>query len=174
MKRVIFVLIILLLFSEVLFAVSYTALFSLYGGPGFTKVKGDDLLRTSYTLTFEAEAAGISFGRNTLSLPLSVTFFSDSPPYGYYMLNSHFDLALGLAYRYAFSSLFTLKAGGGITYRIYHDIDASAIAFYTSVSGEFYPAQYTAIIIPVNLFFTKDEIAFNIGIGCLLRIGGGK
>lgn len=173
MKRFFSVFTILLLLSSMAYALSYSAHITLYTGVGEAKVD-DDMFRTSYTVTAELDALGLRFGRNTLSLPLTVSYFSESLITDALMLTSHADFSISLAYRYAFTDLFTLKMKAGAGYRLYDAVDASAITGNASIAAEFYPASYTAIIIPFDLYFMKDEVDFSLGIGFLFNIGGGK
>lgn len=174
MKKRILIPIILLSLVQGLYALSYSAHFSLYPGGGLTRIKDDDTIWTSYTFTAEVDALGLRAGGHTFSLPMSMTYFSDSGINGYYRILSHFDFNIALSYRYAFTDLFTLKAKGGIGYRYYDGIDASAASFIVALAAEFYPCEVTAITIPVEAFIAKDEIAISIGLGLLVRLGGGK
>lgn len=172
MKKIFSLILIMLLAIGGAYALSYSAFITLSSGASFTKVSDEDMLRTSYQLTLEAEPAGIRFGNSSISIPLTLTYFSKSLIYDYYMLNRHLDFGIGLAYRYAFSPLFTLKAKGLVSYRYYQEIDASTAAFTISPAFEFYPADYTAIVLPADFTFTKDEFSLSLGIGCLVHFGG--
>ena len=173
-KKFSLILILLLISMSGLYAISYSSYITLSSGAAFTKVSDDEVLRTSYQLTLEAEMLGMSFGRSTITLPLAFTYFSESMIYDYFMLNAHMDFSAGIAYRYSFSPLFTLKAKGLVSYRYYPDIDASSASFIIGSAFEFYPASYTAITLPVDFHITNDEFAFSIGLGCLVHFGGGR
>lgn len=172
MKRISLLFLTLFLIVQGAYSLSYSAYLSLDTGYLLTKIKDDEIMRSSYALSIEAEPFGLSFGRNTISIPIMLSFYSSSPEYRYYSLNAHNDCGIALAYRYAFTDLFTLKTQAGLAYRHYPDIDASTISFLISSSAEFYPAHYTAIVLPLDILITKDEVAFSIGLGCLVRLGG--
>ena len=91
MKKRILIPIILLSLVQGLYALSYSAHFSLYPGAGLTRIKDDDTIWTSYTFTAEVDALGLRAGEHTISMPMSMTYFSDSGINGYYRILSHFD-----------------------------------------------------------------------------------
>ena len=68
MKKIFSLILIMLLAIGGAYALSYSAFITLSSGASFTKVSDEDMLRTSYQLTLEAEPAGIRFGNSSISI----------------------------------------------------------------------------------------------------------
>ncbi len=172
MKRLISIILVLLLILSSLSAISYTSFYSLSLSRVGTKVKDDEIMRSSYAIGIEAEPLGLAMGRHSISMPLSASYVSSSPVYKYYALNSHFDFGIGLSYRYSFTELFTLKVKGSLLYRYYSEVRASIMTGSASSALEFYAGRKAALTVPLEVHFTKDELLFSVGLGCLIKVGG--
>ncbi len=162
----------LICISTNLIAVSYFANIGVSNGASFAFVKDDEVIRTRYYAKADVEVLSLKIGKNSFSVPLSVSYFSESVEYNYFYLRNNLDFALGLSYRHSFTQLFSLRAEILAAYRYYPKIIASQVALKVGTSFEFYPAKMVAIAIPIEVSILKGEIDLNAGIGLMLHFGG--
>ena len=173
MKRIIFMSAVLLLASSLAWAVSYSSFLEVSNGISFSFLR-DDISRTRYYMTVKADPAGLSFGKNSISIPVSASYYSESRMYGNYFLHSNIDIGIGLSYRYQFTDLLAIKAEVSSKFRYYYKIEAAMAAIGTAFSLEFHPAKEIAITLPFEITMLKDEADLNIGIGFMAHFGGEK
>lgn len=175
MKRKAALIGILLMLSFTLSAkVTYQPSLSFTTGGVFT-YKTNDMLRSSFRGKFELDPIALNINKHTISFPISFTYVTRTPYYKNYCLNSHMDFGAGIAYRYDFNDIFTLKTQVDVMLRYIHEVQGGIMAMALTTEPAFYLGRYVTIGIPLTVGISKQEFNFSPAISITaLPFGGHK